>query len=82
MPRRRWNHSEISAISGPKLAPVPSPTTNCMSESASTEPDSVESPKPAAITSAAPISARVMPSRSTARPMTRLPSAKPAMVSV
>jgi hypothetical protein len=84
MPRRRVNHSEVSATSGAKVAEVPNKPIstpcarlNCHSELA--EPAATKpSPSPKAPTNTGAIT----PKRSARRPIRMPPNPKPTMVSV
>jgi len=69
-------------MSGPKLAPVPKPIITCSPATRAKLGLSAASPMPAAMTSAAMISATVIPKRSITRPTAKLPRAKPSMVIV
>jgi hypothetical protein len=82
MPRRRMNQCEMSAMRGPKKVAAPSPRRTCAAERRAMEGDMAQRAKPEEIMSAAAASARGAPQRSTARPMTRLPTANPSMQSV
>ena len=72
----------MSAISGAKLAAVLKPMSSCTPDRIAIEGAADARRKPDDMAAAAPISDRVTPKRSTARPISRLPSPKPTMVSV
>ena len=84
MPRRRTNHSEVSATSGAKVAELPSAPSSTPWASAKPLrlPDIPAAMKPAP-RPAEPISTtRITPKRSASLPIAMPPSPKPTIISV
>ena len=84
MPRRRVNHSEVSATSGAKVAEVPSsPSSNpCARLNIHRLPAMPAPTKPAPRPTAPSISGTITPKRSARRPISTPPKPKPIIVSV
>ncbi len=84
MPRRRSNHSAVSATSGAKVAEVPSSPSSspCASAKAHRLPAQPETMNPSPRPTAPIISGTITPKRSASRPIRMPPMPKPTIVSV
>ena len=74
------NQWDMSAISGPKLTDDPNPTARWITVSVAISGANAAAANPAPNSAAAAICDVAAPNRSTARPMKKLPAAKPIIL--
>ena len=82
MPRRRVNQCEMSAISGAKVAELPTPITRLATANSMRLGASPEATKPSPNRNVPAITGPTTPKRSTSPPMATAPMPKPSIASV